>query len=173
MALGFEFDQEIADRKFPNVLGGVDDWRSPHHYVGYQLPGFFFTVRPLLHHRIVQENRQTHVMAVGCGVFAGLHFLRKHGEIFSIVKNFVARWWRRSGSWSHYFGVRRFYRHFEVISTFGGRIAFAGFESLDVATLHLLAIQFQRAKRYHDTVSAGSRSRRAWRVVLEHSHEFI
>src|SRR5580700_1725889 len=157
MALGFKFDQEIADWKFPDVLGGVHDWRPPHDYVGHQLPGFFIPVRPLLHHRIVQENRQTQVMAVGSGVFAGLHFLRKYGEILSIVKNFVARWRWRSGSWSHYFGVRRFYRHFEVISALWGRIAFPGFESLDVTTVHLLAIQFQRAKGYHDTVSAESR----------------
>jgi hypothetical protein len=69
--------------------------------------------------------------------------------------------------------VSRFNRHFEIISTLRGRIAFASFEYFDVASLHLLTIQFYRAEGNHYTLSTRRRSRRARRIILEHSHEII
>jgi len=49
---------------------------------------------------------------------------------------------------------------FEVFSTLGGRVAFACFEYLNVASLHFLAPQLYSAKRNQNTISAGSRTPR-------------
>jgi hypothetical protein len=69
--------------------------------------------------------------------------------------------------------MRWFNRYFQKISGFGRNVALACLEYFDVASLHLLAIHLDRAQSHHDALSAGSRSRRAWRAIFEHAKEIV
>lgn len=104
---------------------------------------------------------------------ARLHLLFKNGEFVSIVQGPVIRWRRCPNAWGDRFGMPRLNDDFEVFSTLGGRVAFACFEYLNVASLHFLATQLYSAKRNQNTISAGSRTPRARRTVPIHANEII